>query len=136
MLMCVYVCVCVSPFTGEALRKKRAKAARAAEGPTPEMYAECQELLQLFGLPYIVAPVEVGCLDTHTHTHTHTHTYTQCTVKSKPVKGLPAHQHIYMLCDSAHKRGKMRASELVCVCMCVCVSHRLRLSVHGSTQKG
>jgi len=30
------------------------------EGPSPEMYAECQELLQLFGIPYIVAPVEVG----------------------------------------------------------------------------
>eukprot|EP00967_Tisochrysis_lutea_P151476 scaffold294734_cov15-Tisochrysis_lutea.AAC.1 len=37
-----------------------AKTARANEGPSPEMYAECQELLQLFGIPYIVAPVEVG----------------------------------------------------------------------------
>ncbi len=27
--------------------------------PTEDMYAECQELLQLFGLPYIIAPGEV-----------------------------------------------------------------------------
>jgi hypothetical protein len=27
--------------------------------PTEEMYRECQELLQMFGLPYIMAPVEV-----------------------------------------------------------------------------
>ena len=26
--------------------------------PTNEMYTECQELLQLFGLPYIIAPSE------------------------------------------------------------------------------
>ncbi|KAF5830170.1 hypothetical protein DUNSADRAFT_14946 [Dunaliella salina] len=36
----------------------QARTARATEGPSPEMYAECQELLQLFGIPYIVAPVE------------------------------------------------------------------------------
>ena len=31
---------------------------RNAEGPSPEMYGECQELLQLFGLPYIIAAQE------------------------------------------------------------------------------
>ena len=29
------------------------------ETPTEDMYAECQELLQMFGLPYIIAPMEV-----------------------------------------------------------------------------
>ena len=29
-----------------------------SEAPTSEMYGECQELLQLFGLPYIIAPME------------------------------------------------------------------------------
>ncbi len=43
----------------QRLRRAQAKAARGAEAPTSEMYAECQELLQLFGLPFIVAPVEV-----------------------------------------------------------------------------
>jgi hypothetical protein len=38
----------------------QARASRNLEAPTPEMYAECQELLQLFGLPFIVAPMEVG----------------------------------------------------------------------------
>jgi len=38
------------------------KAARSAEVPTAQMYLECQELLQMFGIPYIVAPTEVrGC---------------------------------------------------------------------------
>ena len=32
--------------------------AGAADAPTEVMYAEVQELLQLFGLPYIVAPTE------------------------------------------------------------------------------
>jgi hypothetical protein len=31
---------------------------QSSENPTNEMYAECQELLQLFGLPYIIAPTE------------------------------------------------------------------------------
>lgn len=43
----------------EALKRQQARAARGAEVPTEEMYRECQELLQMFGLPYIVAPVEV-----------------------------------------------------------------------------
>ena len=34
------------------------RARSAAEGPTPEMFEQCQELLQLFGIPYIVAPME------------------------------------------------------------------------------
>ena len=29
-----------------------------SDSPTNEMYAEVQELLQLFGLPYIIAPTE------------------------------------------------------------------------------
>jgi hypothetical protein len=41
-----------------SLRAQQRKAARSAEAPTADMYAECQELLRLFGLPYIVAPVE------------------------------------------------------------------------------
>lgn len=45
---------------GEVLRREQRRAAVGAEGPSPEMYAECQELLQMFGLPFIVAPVEVG----------------------------------------------------------------------------
>ena len=28
------------------------------ESPTTDMYGDCQELLQLFGLPYIIAPAE------------------------------------------------------------------------------
>ncbi|CAH9092387.1 unnamed protein product [Cuscuta epithymum] len=31
---------------------------RNAESVTSEMFAECQELLQIFGLPYIIAPME------------------------------------------------------------------------------
>ena len=31
---------------------------RNADSPTNEMYGECQELLQMFGLPYIIAPME------------------------------------------------------------------------------
>ena len=44
----------------EALRQEQYRAARSADAPTAEMYAECQELLQIFGLPFIVAPVEVS----------------------------------------------------------------------------
>lgn len=35
--------------------------------PTEDMYAECQELLQLFGLPYIIAPGEVRRHQRHLH---------------------------------------------------------------------
>ena len=31
---------------------------QSSDNPTNEMYAEVQELLQLFGLPYIIAPTE------------------------------------------------------------------------------
>ena len=39
------------------------RAARLADAPTAEMYSDCQELLRIFGLPFIVAPMEVrgGC---------------------------------------------------------------------------
>eukprot|EP00803_Ostreobium_quekettii_P004915 evm.model.scf_615.3 EVM.evm.TU.scf_615.3 scf_615:20234-34220(+) len=43
---------------GNALRQKRSLLARHAEAPTAQMYGECQELLQMFGLPYIIAPME------------------------------------------------------------------------------
>jgi len=51
LFFCYVYCVCLL---------QASRAARSAEGPTPEMYGECQELLQLFGIPYIVAPVEVS----------------------------------------------------------------------------
>ncbi len=53
---------------GQALRKQQRSAFRATETPTAEMYAECQELLQMFGLPFIVAPVEVN-LEAVSHHH-------------------------------------------------------------------
>ncbi|KAL8124353.1 DNA repair protein UVH3 [Apium graveolens] len=40
------------------LGDERRKLERNAEAPTSEMYTECQELLQMFGLPYIIAPME------------------------------------------------------------------------------
>ncbi|GLI68761.1 hypothetical protein VaNZ11_013252, partial [Volvox africanus] len=42
----------------QELRSVQARASRNLEAPTPEMYQECQELLQMFGLPFIVAPME------------------------------------------------------------------------------
>ncbi|GMH40145.1 hypothetical protein BSKO_08049 [Bryopsis sp. KO-2023] len=40
------------------LEEQQKRLTRHAETPTPQMYAECQELLQMFGLPYIIAPME------------------------------------------------------------------------------
>lgn len=41
--------------------KLEANAAnRNAEAPTTQMYIECQEMLQMFGIPYIIAPMEVS----------------------------------------------------------------------------
>lgn len=40
------------------LRAQQRAAAGNAATPTDVMYTECQELLQLFGLPYIIAPME------------------------------------------------------------------------------
>ncbi len=34
----------------------QARTAGTADVPTNEMYGDCQELLQLFGIPYIIAP--------------------------------------------------------------------------------
>ena len=51
---------------GEVLKKKKSLLARHAEAPTMQMYAECQELLQMFGLPYIIAPMEVRTKEINT----------------------------------------------------------------------
>ncbi|KAH9314682.1 hypothetical protein KI387_023309, partial [Taxus chinensis] len=40
------------------LQAAQKKHERNAESVTGEMFAECQELLQMFGLPYIIAPME------------------------------------------------------------------------------
>ncbi|XP_073261818.1 DNA repair protein UVH3 isoform X3 [Populus alba] len=40
------------------LGDEQRKLERNAESVTSEMFAECQELLQMFGLPYIIAPME------------------------------------------------------------------------------
>merc|ERR1719319_1352440 len=42
----------------ESLVAERAKAERVAGSLTEQMYMECQELLQMFGVPWIVAPTE------------------------------------------------------------------------------
>lgn len=40
------------------LRANRRKASGQGDSPTDQMFTECQELLQLFGIPYIIAPTE------------------------------------------------------------------------------
>ena len=40
------------------LRAEQRAASKAADAVTPEMYVEVQELLTLFGIPYIIAPFE------------------------------------------------------------------------------
>jgi DNA excision repair protein ERCC-5 len=40
------------------LRTEHRSAARAADTVTPDMYTEVQELLTMFGIPYIIAPAE------------------------------------------------------------------------------
>ncbi|XP_057816158.2 DNA repair protein UVH3 isoform X2 [Cryptomeria japonica] len=40
------------------LQSAQKKHERNAESVTGEMFAECQELLQMFGIPYIIAPME------------------------------------------------------------------------------
>ncbi len=42
----------------QALQAEQKRQTRNADAPTNEMYGECMELLQLFGLPYIIAPME------------------------------------------------------------------------------
>ena len=41
-----------------AARREGARARAAADAPTPEMFEQVQEMLQLFGLPYLIAPAE------------------------------------------------------------------------------
>ena len=43
----------------QRLQKEHRKQAGISDTPTGAMYSECQELLQMFGLPYIIAPMEV-----------------------------------------------------------------------------
>ncbi|KAG0583390.1 hypothetical protein KC19_3G132700 [Ceratodon purpureus] len=40
------------------LREMQKKNERNADSVTSEMFAECQELLQMFGIPYVIAPME------------------------------------------------------------------------------
>lgn len=40
------------------LRSDRRAATGQSDSPTEQMFTECQELLQMFGIPYIVAPTE------------------------------------------------------------------------------
>ncbi|KAL2500024.1 DNA repair protein UVH3 [Abeliophyllum distichum] len=42
----------------EELGSEQRKLERNAESVSSEMFAECQELLQMFGLPYIISPME------------------------------------------------------------------------------
>lgn len=42
----------------QTLRASNKRTAGTNEAPTTDMYGDCQELLQLFGLPYIIAPSE------------------------------------------------------------------------------
>lgn len=42
----------------QKLKASHRKQAGTTESPTTDMYGDCQELLQLFGLPYIIAPAE------------------------------------------------------------------------------
>ncbi|KAG9448758.1 hypothetical protein H6P81_008723 [Aristolochia fimbriata] len=42
----------------ETLGDEQRKLERNAESVSSEMFTECQELLQMFGLPYIIAPME------------------------------------------------------------------------------
>ncbi|KAL3624214.1 hypothetical protein CASFOL_033030 [Castilleja foliolosa] len=42
----------------EELGNEQRKLERNSESVSSEMFAECQELLQMFGLPYIIAPME------------------------------------------------------------------------------
>ena len=42
----------------DTLVAERSKAARLASSITDSMYQECQELLQMFGLPWLLAPGE------------------------------------------------------------------------------
>ena len=41
-----------------SLRNLYRKQVRNADSPTEQMYVECQDLLQMFGIPYIIAPME------------------------------------------------------------------------------
>ena len=56
-------------FPVQRLAKEHRKQAGISDTPTTGMYGECQELLQMFGLPYIIAPVEAEAqcawLDNH-----------------------------------------------------------------------
>lgn len=47
------MCACL-----QRLQSQHKAQVRNADSPTNEMYGECQELLQMFGLPYIIAPME------------------------------------------------------------------------------
>lgn len=42
----------------QKLKASHRKQVGTTEAPTTDMYGDCQELLQLFGLPYIIAPAE------------------------------------------------------------------------------
>jgi DNA excision repair protein ERCC-5 len=42
----------------QALEAEVRRQQIAGDTPTNEMYGECQELLQMFGIPYIIAPME------------------------------------------------------------------------------
>ena len=42
----------------DALTEEYKRSIRYSDEPTSEMYAECQELLTIFGIPYIIAPME------------------------------------------------------------------------------
>ena len=42
----------------QSLQKSHRKQTGINDTPTSDMYEDCQELLQLFGLPYIIAPSE------------------------------------------------------------------------------
>ena len=50
--------MCVRVSVLQRLQSQHRAQVRNADSPTGEMYGECQELLQMFGLPYIIAPME------------------------------------------------------------------------------
>ena len=123
--------ICVFVSVSQRLQSQHRAQVRNADSPTGEMYGECQELLQMFGLPYIIAPMEAEAQcawldeaklvdgvvtdDNDVFLFGGQHVYrSDCRTACQPYETCPLHLHRSCSCSCARVEVTRFCAEQIC----------------------